>query len=302
MGPEIPSPGDVGQGSGSLLGSAGAAAASYLLPVVGSVIQSQQDAATARENTDKTIAANKELAEYQYSQQLEQWNRSNAYNTPQAQMDRLRAAGLNPNLVYGNGSVVGNTTSPGLPQYQAPRVEYAYKNPVNAMAVLSAFQDIQLKQAQIDNVRAGTNAVNQKTTNDAIRERILGLEEWRGPSINAIAHLKARQMSELEPYFPEVSRETARALGLRNDLAMQHLQLGAKGLTAADLENEKRRADIVYKNLENDWRKMGITSSDHPMIRMLVRSLNEAGVKDFRDIIKRISASGIGSLLNWSPF
>ena len=32
------------------------------------------------------------------------WNRTNDYNSPLKQMERLKAGGLNPNLVYGNGA------------------------------------------------------------------------------------------------------------------------------------------------------------------------------------------------------
>ena len=39
------------------------------------------------------------------------WNLMNNYNHPIQQMARLKAAGLNPLLVYGSGSVAGNTTS-----------------------------------------------------------------------------------------------------------------------------------------------------------------------------------------------
>lgn len=42
---------------------------------------------------------------------MQSWNLANDYNHPIQQMERLRAAGLNPNLVYGSGSVTGNTTS-----------------------------------------------------------------------------------------------------------------------------------------------------------------------------------------------
>lgn len=38
------------------------------------------------------------------------WDLANQYNDPKAQMERLKAAGLNPNLVYGSGNVTGNTT------------------------------------------------------------------------------------------------------------------------------------------------------------------------------------------------
>ena len=54
-------------------------------------------------SANKTNDANMKLAQYQYEQNLAQWNRENEYNSPKEQMARLAAAGLNPNLVYGNG-------------------------------------------------------------------------------------------------------------------------------------------------------------------------------------------------------
>lgn len=137
-----------------------------LAPLVGQFFQSrgaykqgQLEAQTSRENTDKTIAANKAMAEYQYSKDLEMWNRGNVYNSPQEQMRRLEAAGLNPNLVYGQGAV-GNASGT-LPKYNAPTLDYNYKAPLHAMAaignspasVLSQFQDFQIKQAQTNNLR-----------------------------------------------------------------------------------------------------------------------------------------------------
>lgn len=47
------------------------------------------------------------LMDKQYQMNLEQWERQNEYDSPQAQMARLQAAGLNPDLIYGqmgNGS------------------------------------------------------------------------------------------------------------------------------------------------------------------------------------------------------
>lgn len=42
---------------------------------------------------------------------MQSWQLMNDYNHPIQQMERLKAAGLNPLLVYGSGSVTGNTTS-----------------------------------------------------------------------------------------------------------------------------------------------------------------------------------------------
>lgn len=43
---------------------------------------------------------------------LEDWNRQNEYNSPAQQMARLKAAGLNPNLVYGHGADATATQMP----------------------------------------------------------------------------------------------------------------------------------------------------------------------------------------------
>jgi len=41
------------------------------------------------------------------------WNMNNAYNAPVQQMQRLKEAGLNPNLIYGTGTAsAGNSSSP----------------------------------------------------------------------------------------------------------------------------------------------------------------------------------------------
>jgi len=123
------------------------------------IVSGSIQAKTARYNTERTIQANKQLSEYAYSKDLEMWNKGNEYNSPAAQMERLKAAGLNPNLVYGSGSVAGNASG-SLPLYNAPTVKYDYKPPVDWGNVLSSFQDVQLKQAQIDNVKAQTEGVN----------------------------------------------------------------------------------------------------------------------------------------------
>lgn len=115
--------------------------------------QSSINANTQRQNVDATNRANRELAEYQYSKDVEMWNRGNVYNDPMNQMARLKKAGLNPNLVYGSGSVSGNTTSQ-LPKYNAPTMSYNYTPSVDIPGMIGMFQDIQLRNAQIRNQEA----------------------------------------------------------------------------------------------------------------------------------------------------
>lgn len=70
-----------------------------------------------------TNAANEEMQQQQNKWNLEQWNRNNAYNHPAAQMQRLKAAGLNPDLLYGQNAsgAMGNSSSPAQGTQPIPK-------------------------------------------------------------------------------------------------------------------------------------------------------------------------------------
>lgn len=94
---------------------------------------------------------NKELAEYSYQKDVEMWNMANEYNSPSAQMARLKEAGLNPNLAFGSGNVAGNTTTQ-TPKYQMPDVKYQPVQMPNVLGMLGQYQDIQRNKAVTDNL------------------------------------------------------------------------------------------------------------------------------------------------------
>lgn len=121
------------------------------LPVVGSAIQSWINNRQVERNQARQNQANMELAKYQYSRDLEMWNKANEYNAPAGQMARLKAAGLNPNMVYGGGGAT--TTAAQLPKFQAPTYQFSAPPAVDLPSMLTAYQDMQLRSAQIDNVR-----------------------------------------------------------------------------------------------------------------------------------------------------
>lgn len=100
------------------------------LGTIGSYLTSQEQLKQQERLQDKA-----------FNQSVEMWNMQNAYNTPAAQMERYRAAGLNPNLIYGNGvSSAGNAS--GAPQYDAPH----YKG--MDMQSIMAFQSMQNLEMQ----------------------------------------------------------------------------------------------------------------------------------------------------------
>lgn len=65
---------------------------------------------------------NKEMSLTEYNRNRKTIKQQNRYNTPENQMKRFEEAGLNPNLMYGQGSH-GNQTETA--KYQAPTVDYS---------------------------------------------------------------------------------------------------------------------------------------------------------------------------------
>lgn len=112
----------------------------------------------------------REQSNLQWERNKEAWNMQNAYNDPSAQMARLKAAGLNPNLIYGSssGGAAGTADSIGASQPSMPNIGPVNYGEIGASA-LSQFQDYRLREAQIDQVK-------QSTVNDTLRSVALGNE------------------------------------------------------------------------------------------------------------------------------
>lgn len=55
---------------------------------------------------------NRKNMDYQNDLMIQNWNMQNAYNSPAAQMQRFREAGLNPNLIYGQTNMSGSVGTP----------------------------------------------------------------------------------------------------------------------------------------------------------------------------------------------
>lgn len=139
--------------------------------------------------------ANKRMAEYSYSKDLEQWHRQNQYNDPSAQMQRLKNAGINPHTIGGNSSASGNATQ--LPKYNSPQLQF---NAIPQMiGQLSQFQELKRTQAMTDNIRAMTELTGQKAaseffnralTRQALKKAKIDLDTYPERNIYSLEKLK----------------------------------------------------------------------------------------------------------------
>lgn len=154
--------------------------------------------------------ANLELAKYQYSQNLEQWHRQNEYNSPSAQMQRFKEAGLNPNLIYGQGSN-GNATS--SPQFESPRFDSVAPsyNSIGAGigSAIGLYNNLHLQQKQIE--EADARISNYHANTELAKNKTL-TETWN----KFISEYKASGLKASLPYLSDFYR-------LRNDNAQQQV-------------------------------------------------------------------------------
>lgn len=127
----------IAEGTAALIGSGVSAAASVGSSLFGkrkaykynSKLQAEQ-AEYNRQAQERAFEQNKALSEYAYDREMQQWERENqanldfwnmqnSYNSPAEQMKRYQAAGLNPNLIYGQSNTADQLTAASSPSYNA---------------------------------------------------------------------------------------------------------------------------------------------------------------------------------------
>lgn len=201
--------------------------------------------------------SNMKLAKYAYSKDLEMWNRNNEYNNPSAQMSRLSSAGLNPNLVYGSGTVTGNT-SQTLPKFQAPTMSYNV-NPVSkGVGMLNAYQDFEMKNAQIDNVKAQTDLTQTRNAIEAVNAAYAAdygytdkLTQNRSRNESAIWAPKIlRKKDELAGY-----QNTIQSVQAKNAITLMAQQIAKNqaSIGYTNASSAKVLQDELYRASENKW-------------------------------------------------
>lgn len=130
------------------------AAWAAIIPAAASLVGSAINTLTGKANRDlqrETNQQNFQNMVYQNNWNREQWNLENKYNSPAAQSQRLREAGINPNMVFGNGSVseAGSLQSAPVNAAVAPQMPYVGADIANGVYTgINAYNQSQLINAQ----------------------------------------------------------------------------------------------------------------------------------------------------------
>lgn len=173
----------------------------------------------------------KELQQMQQDYNTMMFNKTNAYNTPSAQLSRLQAAGLNPNN-YGDVATATQPATPAVPSVGHP--ESVGDKIAQGFGSLSAISDALLKKAQVDNIEANTAKTNAEADIARVEagERphviAMSLEESKTRIASNLANvdLSKTQKSKLEFEVTKVLPEViSKSVAERERLA-QEIQKG----------------------------------------------------------------------------
>lgn len=283
-------------------------------------------------NAIGTSIANKKSRKWQemmYQRQREHsladWNMMNKYNSPEEQMKRFKQAGLNPNLIYGQTNEGATMRSSSAGSYTARPMEFDVGGAFQSG--LDAYYDIRIKEAQIDNLQAQQEVLTQTSLEKAANVILRGISGKRIEQLTKEDQFDLALKNELKDISVAVaeaglnrvraqtqftlSENERREAMLAPNMAVAFERIATmraqqlKDKAAVDKmmqEIENMKKDGRLKQLEINWREMGLTSKDPLWQRRAAQLLNVLfksgdGSGGMPNIQKRVISTGSGKRL-----
>ena len=237
----------MGSDSGAVYGASHPNPAFLYATAAGNVVQGLG----AYVGASKRRQHEKKMAAMQQQHNIDMWKMKADYNHPKQQMQRLKKAGLNPNLVYGEGtgttgqmSTMPQDVPPNLGQHQMETISQHVPDLIELFTRMYAMNTERVKATDIVE---GT----QKTRDE--RQRIAA--QTRGQNL-----------------------ENAIVAAARKDLIKQlRYQMELTG-NRAYRERIKAEIDQVEYQMTKELRKYGATHGDHWIGRGIIMLLKSLGV------------------------
>lgn len=226
---------------------------SAALPIGGGIINAISGSKANKTNLQiarEYNQAQRELAEYQAQWNEQMWNRQNEYNTPSAQMQRFKDAGLNPNLIYGQGSPGNATGAPSYPEVKqtAPSVRPVIQDGLGLGQAMMSY--LQTQALQLDNKKRQQNLdlypyqqqlAQLKVFNEGIKQTLQNQQIARN----------AKQLSVLDRQLEaqtSAAEQTLNNLILQGELSTQKLRLNEEANQRAWQAMSQRERSLAIQS------------------------------------------------------
>lgn len=184
-----------------------------------------------------------------WAKQVEFWNMQNEYNSPANQMARFKDAGLNPNLIYGQGTPGNASNTPNF-------AVSAHTSPVGAaLEALSSVANLELIKSQVDKNRAeikrtdsqteGINLENKFNSNTFI-PRYWKVTAEAGDAVNKKA------MSDIDrQYYPAVKEYAFQTIKTNWDMMLLYKDNMEANLDVSRINYKLKQQEYEFRSISN---------------------------------------------------
>lgn len=244
----------------------------------------------------KTRKWNEKMHDILRQESLSDWAMQNEYNSPTAQMQRFRDAGLNPNLIYGQTNEGATVRSAEAPAWNPRSPQFN----IDAQPVLSAYYDIQLKEASLDNLRAQNTVLVQeaalKAANTANTTQQTSKSEFdlamstelRSTSLETAKANLRKIETDIDVILSANERAKVQQESNLKEAVQRVLTMRLQGIKTTEdtLTTRAERAKIQHaieslqkdnelKQLDIDLKRKGVQPSDPLWTRVVARALEK---------------------------
>lgn len=198
---------------------------------IGSIVSTYMTNKANRQLARESMEWQQQENERAFQRDLQMWDLQNQYNSPAAQRQRLEAAGINPQLAFGNVSAnSGNASAPpSLQPAQAITPEMQQYQAGNiGMGLADGFKQAQLFQQQR---KMNDAAIAEKEANTLLKMFELGQNE------------------ALRPYILELAKE--RVFNMQEDTRLKGVQADYREMRTS-IEKDMHDVNLDYAKLNLD--------------------------------------------------
>jgi hypothetical protein len=240
------------------------------------------------------------------------WNKSNLYNSPQAQMQRYREAGLNPNLIYGSGAASsGNATE--LPSYNRANMQsmsspsavgyaqLAQQEPLvkaNTKKVLSeiALNELYQISESLDQISKRIANEHDSTQLEILKEnKNIMIEQQRQILLN-LKSLGENVQAQTGLTNAQIKTEVERPENIRSDTSLNYSGVSKNQQSVKESKEyiKNLRQDREYRYFETQWKKMDITEKHNRILYFLPEELKKLA-RENNELISRTVKNYVGT-------
>lgn len=260
-----------------------------------------------QQESEKQREWSEQMQDKQNEWSLNMWNKTNEYNSPSAQVERLREAGLNP-LYYG----LDGSSANGLESAQALGYDRAsakgMTNPMQAAlegysAIKSLKKDLELKNAQIDKLNEDTAGVKldnefKDKTMDTREEALKIANNMSKEQIENVKKERERMEADIKKKIAETETEQERkmlviaetALKKANEKEILELLPYKKLLMEAQTEAQKAAAAASYAHAMYERKLLDSGYIDEMCREMSARADNaeaQSAINEFKNAVRQ---------------